>query len=258
MSEQHASRVRRSEHHLEIGASALHWDGSVLEVRLDERCMPLPRALRGRVLVRPRALTGHVVSLAPGHGWSPIAPSAAVSVELDEPALRWTGSGYLDSNWGSAPLERDFRRWNWCRAPLDDGATAILYDTVLRDGRRADLALRVGAQGTVAPFDPGGRAALPATLWRLARETRSARPERAEVLRTLTDSPFYSRSLLRTDLLGSRALAMHESLDLDRFTRPWTQAMLPFRVRPALPGRAGRSPAAPDRPGAGRAPAAGP
>jgi len=50
------------------------------------------------------------------------------------------------------------------------------------------------------------------------------------VVRTLVDAPFYSRSEIRTHLLGQEATAVHESLSLDRFRSPSMYAMLPFRV----------------------------
>jgi carotenoid 1,2-hydratase len=50
------------------------------------------------------------------------------------------------------------------------------------------------------------------------------------VVRTLTDAPFYARSLVRTRWLGEAVTAMHESLSLQRFDSAWVQAMLPFRM----------------------------
>jgi carotenoid 1,2-hydratase len=50
------------------------------------------------------------------------------------------------------------------------------------------------------------------------------------VRRTLEDTPFYARSVLQTRLLGQDAIAVHESLSLDRFRNPIVQAMLPFRM----------------------------
>jgi carotenoid 1,2-hydratase len=47
---------------------------------------------------------------------------------------------------------------------------------------------------------------------------------------TLEDTPFYARSVLETEVFGKRATAMHESLSLTRFSKPWVQAMLPFRM----------------------------
>jgi hypothetical protein len=39
-----------------------------------------------------------------------------------------------------------------------------------------------------------------------------------------------NRSLLQTRLLGESATAVHESLSLRRFSAPWVQALLPFRM----------------------------
>jgi len=47
-------------------------------------------------------------------------------------------------------------------------------------------------------------------------------------------APFYSRSEIRTRLLGQDATAVHEYLDLERFRSPILYAMLPFRVPRAL------------------------
>jgi carotenoid 1,2-hydratase len=74
---------------------------------------------------------------------------------------------------------------------------------------------------------------LPQTGWRLPRFTR-AEDGAARVTRTLTDAPFYARSVLQTRLLGDAAEAIHESVDLTRFASPWTQMMLPFRMPRAL------------------------
>jgi len=50
------------------------------------------------------------------------------------------------------------------------------------------------------------------------------------VRRTLTDAPFYARSLLDAQWLGERVDVMHESLSLDRLRSPVVRAMLPFRM----------------------------
>ena len=64
----------------------------------------------------------------------------------------------------------------------------------------------------------------------MARETRSEDRDRTVVLKTLEDSPFYARSLVKATLFGERTVAMHESLDLDRFRNPIVQSMLPYRM----------------------------
>jgi carotenoid 1,2-hydratase len=88
--------------------------------------------------------------------------------------------------------------------------------------------LRFDNAGGVIPFIPPAIAALPSTKWRMARSTRA---ETATTIRqTLEDTPFYARSVLSTQLLGTPVTAMHESLSLRRFSSSIVQAMLPFRM----------------------------
>jgi carotenoid 1,2-hydratase len=51
-----------------------------------------------------------------------------------------------------------------------------------------------------------------------------------EVISTLEDTPFYVRSLLRTQLLGENVTAVHESLDIPRLVSLPVQFMLPWRM----------------------------
>ncbi|MBV8911952.1 MAG: carotenoid 1,2-hydratase, partial [Acetobacteraceae bacterium] len=150
-------------------------------------------------------------------------------VTMQSPSLRWAGDGYLDSNEGDAPLEDDFVEWDWCRAPRN-GGTAILYDATRRVGGEHGLALHIAADGAVEPFAPPPRAALPGTRWRIRRRTRCDADAAPALRKTLEDAPFYARSVVETQLGGERLVAVHETLSLDRFRRPWVQAMLPFRI----------------------------
>lgn len=178
----------------------------------------------------------HQVSLdAAGlHRRSPLAPCARVEIELERPALRWSGQGYLDTNWGDRPLEASFTRWDWSRTSLPDGGAAILYGVTRRDGSDLAVALRIASGGAVEPLTPPSPAPLPRTRWGVEHGTRADRGDGAAVIRTLEDTPFYARSVLRSRLLGEEVRAMHESLSLGRFKAPWVQAMLPFRMPRAL------------------------
>ncbi len=147
---------------------------------------------------------------------------------MTAPEIRWSGAAYLDSNRGDEPLESAIRRWNWSRGDVDGGAV-VLYDSMERDGRHTSLALKFDRNGDVHPFEPPKPAALPSTRWRIARATRS-QDGSASVIRTLEDTPFYARSLVKSQLLGQDTRCFHESLDLDRFKSPIVQAMLPFRM----------------------------
>ena len=229
MTERGRGALQRDAAHLAIGPSSLRWHGDHLVIDLAEITAPLPSRLRGTVRVHPLGLTGRTFTLdgAGHHRWSPIAPASRVEVELASPALRWSGPGYLDTNSGARPLEADFLQWDWCRAPMRDGA-AILYNAHRREGGEQAMALSVAADGAVAPFDPPPRVSLPRTRWRVARDTRADGP--VAVRQTLEDTPFYSRSVIDTHLLGQPVTAVHESLSMTRFTAPWVQAMLPFRI----------------------------
>ena len=234
MTERGRASLRRTADAIAIGPSSLAWDGDALTVRLDEVAVPLPSRVRGTVRLHPSGLTrrGFALDDAGRHRWWPIAPCSRVEVALERPALRWSGAAYLDSNWGDEPLEDAFAAWDWSRAPLRRG-TAILYEASRRVGGSRLIAIRCDPSGEVEDIAPPPRLALPHTLWRVPRGTR-ADDGRASVVQTLTDAPFYARSVLATRLLGEPAAAVHESLSLDRFRAPWVQAMLPFRMPRAL------------------------
>ncbi|GJD51655.1 Acyclic carotenoid 1,2-hydratase [Methylobacterium crusticola] len=234
MTERGRGALARDARTLTIGPSGLSWDGSALTIRIDEVTAPLPSRLSGTVRVRPEGLTpGPFVLDAEGqHRWWPLAPSSRIEVAFTRPALAWQGHAYFDTNDGDVALERSFTRWTWARAPLSDGA-AILYDVVRRDGSRQDLSLRFDAAGRPRAIDPPVPAALPPTLWRLPRATRSD-DGAARVLRRFEDAPFYSRSLLSARLCGEDVRPVHEALDLDRFSHPLVRLMLPFRMPRAM------------------------
>ena len=231
MTERGAGALLCSPERLAIGPSAMAWDGTALSVTFDERSAPLPLRLCGTVRLFPAALGAETFTLdAAGlHRWTPLAPAARVEVALAEPALSWSGHGYLDSNMGDEPLERGFSRWDWARAETG-GEAAILYDAWRRDGSRLALALRPRRDGTLERLAMPEASSLPCTpVWRIRRAAHGdgAAPR---VTATLEDTPFYARSTIATRLLGREATAVHESLDLDRFSRPWVKALLPFRM----------------------------
>ncbi|MEM7042128.1 MAG: carotenoid 1,2-hydratase [Pseudomonadota bacterium] len=212
-----------------VGPSQMSVDDGSLHFEIEEWTVPLPSRLSGRVRVTPVVRTNTTFALddAGRHHWCPIAPRCRVEVVMEKPARRWSGEGYLDCNRGECPLENDFAYWDWSRASVGD-KTAILYDVVRRDGTEKTLALCVNPAGHVTEFAPPSRRQLPANSWRVGRRTQSE--GEASVIETLEDTPFYSRSLVRSQLLGAHVTAMHESLSLDRFRRSWVQMLMPFRM----------------------------
>lgn len=236
MSERGAAEVQRSEREFIVGPSRIAWEGDALVVEFDEPRAPWPGRLRGTVRLHPRSLHRAPVALDPAnrHGWWAVAPVALAEVELQQPALRFTGSAYHDSNWGLEPIEQGFHRWAWSRAEGQAG-TAVLFDVVPR-GERAPrpLGWRFRSEGEVEPIAPPRRAKLWSTpIFWVPRQTRCDEGATARVLRTVEDTPFYARSWLETTLDGERLAAVHESLDLDRFRSAPVQFMLPFRMRRA-------------------------
>lgn len=233
MTERSQRHLHRSANELAIGGSSLAWDGNKLRLSLDEWCMPWPERLRGSVTLHPLALAAcNPVALDEhgGHHWWPIAPCARVDVELHSPNWQWQGNGYLDSNRGSRPLDQAFYNWQWSRADMPSGGSAVIYDANEIDGARRQLALRFDTHGGVENFDAPPDHQLPVSHWRLPRSQRCEAGQQPHVVKTLEDTPFYSRSLVDTHWLGQPVRAMHESLDLRRFSRAWVQAMLPFRM----------------------------
>jgi carotenoid 1,2-hydratase len=236
MTERGRNAVERDPHRLTIGPSVLDWDGTRLEIKVDERAMPLPLRVRGTIRLFPEALAGSTWRLdSLGlHRWSPIAPYARIEVDFKDPTLKWRGLGYLDSNDGDCPLEESFVRWDWSRTHGSDGSTSLLYDLTERSpvpdrqGLRRTIAAQIlkdGSSETLAV--PPARVLPPTSIWRIHRATHSVFQE-LRVEQTLEDTPFYARSVLRSG--SAREPIMHESLDLDRFKKAWVRALLPFRM----------------------------
>ncbi|MGZ5928438.1 MAG: hypothetical protein ACXWLX_04395 [Rhizomicrobium sp.] len=231
MTERGRDCVQRDPRNLRIGPSALRWQSGALRIDVDEIGAPLPRRIRGTIRVTPSGLTARSFSLdeAGNHVWQPIAPRAHIDVKLEQPDMRWSGTGYLDSNFGAEPLEKGFSRWSWSRAHLNKD-TVVLYDAARRDGTDTAMALRFASNGAVQSLAPPPAAHLPSTAWRVARPTRADRGHAVQLVQTLEDTPFYARSRIQTQLYGEQSEIFHESLILDRFASPVVRMMLPFRM----------------------------
>jgi carotenoid 1,2-hydratase len=233
MTERGAATVARDDSAFQIGPSQAYWHGDALRFEIDEVSTPLPFRIKGRVTLYPKAMTEGPLTLdrAGRHRWWPAAPCSRIEIALERPSLRWFGSGYFDMNDGDEPLEDGFSYWNWSRASLDGGKrAALLYDVLDRSGETSGLALRVDEHGGVTPIEQPACLRLPRTLWLMPRQTRADIEGGARIRSTLEDTPFYTRSLLSTHILGQAAPAIHESLSLDRFRTRWVQALLPYRM----------------------------
>jgi carotenoid 1,2-hydratase len=230
MTERKRLAVTRSRNHLAVGPSSLSWDGGGLRIEVDERASPIPRRIQGRIEVRAEAInpSAFVLEEQGKHWWRPLAPQARVAVEMETPGVSWRGAGYLDQNAGGEPLEHAFAHWTWSRARARDGAV-ILYDAVRRREGALSLALAFDRHGGFEHRRPPATAVLPRTRWRLLRQTRSDDGQ-ASAIRSFEDAPFYARSLVGHSLFGERLESVHESLSLERFSRPIVRLMLPFRM----------------------------
>jgi carotenoid 1,2-hydratase len=227
----------RGRDHYRIGPSRLRWEGGALTVEIDEVAVPHLGRVRGTVRLIPTAANARAFAIdgpedGARHWWRPIAPAARVEVDIARPAQRWSGAGYLDMNWGTEPLEAGFHRWDWSRAALAEGRSAILYDTTPKRGPGVSLGLRFAADGTVEELPPPARRDLPGTLWRVKRQVQA--DEAPRELRRFEDAPFYARAALDTRLWGERAHCVHETVDADRFGKGWVRMLLPWRM-PRLP-----------------------
>lgn len=212
-----------------LSGSRLERSSDALVIHLDERSAPWGTPLRGkvRIALEAGAPVPFRLDRAGDHHWWPLGARATAEVELDAPSVSFRGSAYHDCNFGRVPLEATFSRWNWSRADVGDDV-AIVYDVLERDGTAEPFGVRVTPTG-VEPLYAATQIPLPNGGWGVGRATRAHGD--ASVVRTLEDTPFYTRSMLQSTFEGQRVLGMHESLDLERFTKPWVQFLLPFRIR---------------------------
>jgi carotenoid 1,2-hydratase len=238
MTERGRKSLHRSGSSFLAGPSALNWDGDCLVIDFDEVSVPrppgqwLPKRITGTVRLTPRFLTDRIFGIDEqgNHRWWPIAPLAGIEVALDGSRTRWTGHGYLDSNWGLEPLETAFTRWDWARGALPDGGTAILYDTDRRDGSTSCLAVAFDGQGRFSEFERPSSTLMKRGLWGVQRRAHHDAGHVPRVVSTLEDGPFYMRSIIRTRLMGQDIDLVHETLAGDRFASPLVKLMLPFRM----------------------------
>ncbi len=232
MTERGRFALSRSRAALSIGPSTLRWDGDVLVIEVREIALPFPHPVRGTVRLHPLSVVQRSFALDRDgrHRWQPVAPSARVEVTFSEPDVHWKGHGYHDTNWGMEPLEDAFAAWTWSRASTAQGNATMLYDVTARNGTSMSLGVRCTRAGEILELDAPNAVSLGQTRWRVPRATRTDRGGHASVVETFEDTPFYARSLVATHVNGQPALAMHESLSLERFRRRWVQALLPFRM----------------------------
>jgi len=234
MHERPSGDVTRDAKTLTIGTSQVRWDGTMLEIEIEERDTrlfnPFHRRVCGKVRVFPEALnpTSFALDPAQNHIWHCMAPRARIEVEMERPDLSWSGDGYFDHNRGSEPLESGFNTWHWSRAHMKSGAV-VCYEGERGDGSVFASAIRFDREAIPVEVDLPPIAPLARSKWQVERRTRSEIGV-AHVRKTWEDTPFYARSELASKLYGEEVVAVQESLDMRRFASPVVQFMLPFRM----------------------------
>lgn len=233
MTEHGQNHVHRSAEAFTIGNSRMVWEKDRLVIHVDEKCTPIPRRIKGTITVDTAGL-GNVTFLIDDRGrhrWRPLAPLSRVTVDLQEPDLQWTGDSYLDSNQGDEPLQDGFTFWDWSRTVIDRKQTAIFYNTDMVNGTSCLSTFLVDKRGEIEEIETPPPAPLPRTpIFQVQRRTRAAANDKPKIVRTLEDTPFYSRSVIETTLFGRRRHAIHESLSGPRLNSPIVMFMLPYRM----------------------------
>ncbi len=232
MTDRGRAALHQSRDALQVGPSRMAWQGGSLVIDINEVSgLPLISRVQGQIRLTPTAITEVEARLTAngGHIWRPFAPSARIEVDLSQ-GHRWTGHGYFDANFGTAALEADFKRWTWGRYPRAHGGTTCFYDGIRVDGSTLALALDIASNGTAAQIDPPPLSRLSRTAWRITRDTRCDAGAKPRQTKALLDAPFYSRSLVQTQIKGETVVGVHEALDLGRFRSPMIKAMLAVRV----------------------------
>nr|WP_308916261.1 carotenoid 1,2-hydratase [Jannaschia sp. LMIT008] len=236
MTDRGRAALHQAPERIEMGPSSLHWDGTRLAIELDEVATPHLTPIKGRVTITPRGVTGIEAALKPdgSHVWRPLAPASDIRVEIDRPGWTWDGHGYLDSNFGTAPLEQDFAYWHWGRFPVPDGRV-IFYESELRDGTETRIALHFDDHGNAREIEAPPLQRMPRSAWALRRETRCDTGHAPRPVQSMISAPFYQRAVVDTVIHGHRTQGVWEAFDGDRFQAWWMKPLLALRV----PRRAG-------------------
>ena len=224
--------VNRKNNYFEIANSKIEWKNDRIEVDIDEIAAPFPKRVKGKIVLSASKFFLYSTWLDDDkkHRWGPLAPHAEVSVDFPSLNLNWQGHGYCDSNEGDEPLETPFHGWNWAKTHLEDDSVLVFYDIKQKIGRERVLPLRFFPDGSVKRIAPPPREDLPNTKWLIPRFMRAEPARPSHILKSLEDTPFYSRSMLSAGLLGDRQLVMHETLNLNRYSNSLVRSLLPWRM----------------------------
>jgi len=232
MTDRGTTALRRSPDQFTVGPSSMTWKDDHLVIDINEiSSLPLISRMRGKITVTPSAITQTELPLTPdgAHVWRPFAPIARIYVDLEANGWQFDGHGYFDSNFGTRPLESDFKTWTWARYPTATGATCF-YDAVRHDGTTLETAIGFTPDGAARHVKAPAPTPFKRTLWALRRDTRADPHTTPRQIKSMLDAPFYSRSVVETQLDGQTVQGVHEALDLNRYANPLLKPMLAVRV----------------------------
>jgi len=254
-----ASRTALS---VRIGPNSLiQMENGYLVTEVDVPLLSGGSRLTGSLVVRPGG--GEPLRAAGDpdaqHVWNPLFPACRVSgplcVRSQDGSVVWRadfeGAGYLDHNYGRAPLTEGIDRWHWGRAHIGD-TTFVFYRSEaapVRGGPRArDTSVLAIVDGTDAA-SMCTEVGFEATAWsrrilcpRFPVELRitgrsDAGDARLDVVRRhiLDWGPFYMRFLCDvTATVGNRAqsgVAVTEYLDPRGLRARWLRPLIKTRIR---------------------------
>ncbi|SIS50806.1 carotenoid 1,2-hydratase [Roseivivax lentus] len=232
MTDRGRSALRQSAQRIQIGPSSMGWNGNQLVIEVNEVTAPpqLSR-VRGMIRVTPSAITDQELPLTQdgAHVWRPFAPVSRIEVDMEAQGWQWQGHGYFDANFGTRALEDDFAYWTWGRYPTRAGATCF-YDAQRQDGTHLAQAATFDEGGNVHNTELPETRPMQRSLWQVKRATRGDEGAEPTQVMNMLDAPFYSRSMVKTELQGEPAVGVHEALDLTRFAKPWLKPMIAVRV----------------------------
>ena len=231
MTERGESAVILKDDTFKVGPSSMSWVNNKLIVDIDELTTPHLSRLKGQVIIEPSQISNIEVPLKSDgtHIWRPFSPISKIHVDLNIKGWNWSGHGYLDGNFGTRALEDDFSYWTWSRL-TGNSESMTFYDANLRDGSIFNLGLRFDNNGDIDFIEGVPKTSFSRSLWQVYREARSDSGYQPRQIQNFLDSPFYSRSKIRTRIQGNEVEGVHEALDLNRFANPLIKPMLALRI----------------------------
>jgi len=163
------------------------------------------------------------------HIWRPFSPNSKIEVDIKKKGWQWSGHGYFDANFGLRALEQDFSYWTWARLPTSN-STATIYNAKLRDKSEIEVGLNFLQNGEIKTFSPPKNKPLSRSLWFVKRGIPCEDDFIPKQVKHMLDTPFYTRSAVKTKILGEESVGVHETLDLNRFSNPLIKPLLAVRI----------------------------